>query len=289
MIQVPLHRLALAVGENCAKHLGLTDFVKRSLGRTDCGGVRWADQSIHDNVAHVRLIADSIATQLDVAGKVGVEIGPGDNLGAAYCLLKRGAREIYAVEKFGSIAADERCKALFRQIDRTFPGTPFTADVIQGDAFSGPLHHARSLFEEFQPASPADFVYSYDVLEHVEPPPVFRHAFEILNRGGDFVSVIDLTGHGVFYSLKRPLDFLTCPDWLWRWLFSAMETTNRVRWSQLLTLARATGFEIMRAEAIRRADPAYLTAIRPHLLPRYQALADEDLSVMQCVLHLRKP
>lgn len=289
MVQSPLHRLLLAAGENAAKRIGLTGFIKRVVGRGDCGGVRWTSRPLEENVWHVMAIATLIQKHLDVRDRVGVEIGPGDNLGAAYCLLKAGAQRIYAVEKLGSVAPDEWCQQLFTAIDARVPASPLTRDVMSRSAFTGPLRHAEVLFEEFAPDRPVDFVYSHDVIEHVDPPTVFASARKILVSGGDFLNIIDLTGHGVFYDLNRPLDFLTCPDWLWPLLFSAMETTNRVRWSELLTLADKTGFEVVQAVAIRRADPTYLAGIRPHLLPRYQKLADDDLSVMQCVLHLRKP
>jgi len=293
MLQLAPHRLLGALAENVAKTIGLTAIAKRALRRGECGGVRWVDQSLESNVRHVRHIASLVESHVNVRNRVGAEIGPGDNLGASYCLLKAGASKIYAVEKFGSVAADAHCERLFMAIDAEVAGNVTASEVLQrGESWlrfnRAQLQHAHCLFEDFSPDEPIDFIYSHDVIEHVNPRSVFLHASEILTAGGDFLNVIDLTGHGVFYDLKRPLDFLTCPDWLWPMLFSAMETTNRVRWSELLQLAEDTGFQIIHAKPIRRADPNYLASIRPHLLPRYQALTDDDLSVMQCVLHLRK-
>jgi hypothetical protein len=111
----------------------------------------------------------------------------------------------------------------------------------------------------------------------------------LLSPGGDFVNAVDFTGHGVFHNKARPLDFLTCPDALWAVLFSGMETTNRLRWSELLALATRTGFEVVGANIKRRVAPGYIASIRPHLLPRFAALTDGDLSVTHCELHLRKP
>lgn len=273
MLQLPLHRFLLALGENAAKHVGLTDLIKRLIRRGDCGGVRWTEQPLQNNIGHVRSIAELVTRYIDVRARTGLEIGPGDNLGAAFCLLVAGAQRVYAVEKFASIHS-AWCERLYRAIDPAMRRRP---------------EHIQSLFEDFTPPECIDFIYSHDVIEHVDPPSIFRHAFKILKSGGDFVNMIDLTGHGVFYDLQRPLDFLTCPDRLYSLLFSAMETSNRVRWSQLLELARTSGFQVMYAAPIRRANPAYLAQIRPHLLPRYRALADDDLSVMQCILHLRKP
>jgi SAM-dependent methyltransferase len=277
-----------------SKRLGITGAVKRLIKRGECGGVRWAERSLQDNVSHVLAIAEIIGTHMgDIRGQVGAELGPGDNLGVTYTMLKAGARRMYAVEKYRSVAADAWCAQVFRSIDRASPASaPIVTDVLPtaGGTFNRLLLRLeQTSFESFKPDDPIDFVFSHDVLEHVDPRQVLCRAFEILRPGGQFVNVVDLTGHGVFYDLKRPLDFLTCPDWLWRLMFSEMETTNRVRFSEFLVHARQAGFEISEASAIRRADPVYLKRIRPHLLPRYQQLADRDLSVMQCVMKLRKP
>jgi len=272
MLQLKAHRFATALAENAAKQVGITALIKRAIGRRDSGGIRWNDRPIDQNLQHILAGADIVTRHVDVGGKVGIEIGPGDNLGTAYRLLAVGAAKMYAVEKFASVA-DEWNRKLFAHL---------------GDADTSHLQHVRALFEDLNPADPVDFIYSLDVLEHVDPVPVFRHAFRLLKPGGDFVHAVDFTGHNCFHDPKRPLDFLTCPDWMWKVLFSAMETTNRIRWSQLLRLASHSGFEIVRAHVVRRADAAYLASIRPHLLPRYQQLSDDDLSVMQCELHLRK-
>jgi SAM-dependent methyltransferase len=291
MVQLAWHRIALAIVENTTKRLGVTAVIKGALGRNECGGVRWKQRPVRENVEHVRLIVDTIGRHLgDVRGDVGAELGPGDNIGASYAFLKRGARRMYAVEKFGSVAPDEWCARILQGIDEVDGRAPSTGDVlINGDFNHDLLRLQRSNFEAFEPEAPLDFVFSYDVLEHVEPEAVFRRAISVLKSGGRFVNVVDLTGHGVFYDLTRPLDFLTCPEWLWRLMFSHMETTNRVRLSALIAIAKASGFEIERAEPIRRADHAYLASIRAHLQPRYRRLADDDLSAMQTILVLRKP
>ena len=157
-------------------------------------------------------------------------------------MLKRGARRVYAVEKYGSVAPDAWCATVLDAIDRALPGQPAARDALNqkdGTFDRRVLRLGRQHFEEFRPSEPIDFIFSHDVLEHVDPLPIFRRAFQILRPGGRFANVIDLTGHGVFYDLNRPLDFLTCPDWLWRLLFSEMETTNRVRFSAFFSNARA--------------------------------------------------
>lgn len=46
---------------------------------------------------------------------------------------------------------------------------------------------------------------------------------------------------------------------------------------------------VIDVRVVRRVEPAYLAEIRPHLLPRYRELPDDDLAVAQCVLVAEKP
>jgi SAM-dependent methyltransferase len=289
MVQMPLPRIALAVAENAAKRTGVTPLVNRIRQRHACGGVRWRTRPIQENVTHVRNVAYVLTQQLgEVTGQVGAEIGPGDNLGVGYQFRKRGAARVYGVEKFGSVAADEWSRQLFEALDVHDGRAPLAAEAVTPDGFGAGLALHRCLFEDFQPGEPLDFIVSYDVLEHVNPESVFRHAFTLLRPGGRFVNVVDFTGHGPFYDMAQPLSFLTCPDWLWNLMFSGMETTNRVRHSEMLAMARAAGFHVS-SSPIRLAPEEHLARVRPHLLPRYQPLADDDLRVMQCLVVLTKP
>jgi hypothetical protein len=71
-------------------------------------------------------------------------------------------------------------------------------------------------------------------------------------------------------------------------MFSHIMTTNRVRYSELLAAAEHAGFQIKRVVKLAVADPAYVRAVLPHLLPRYRELPEEDLSVLQCILVAQK-
>jgi SAM-dependent methyltransferase len=232
-------KLAAAIARNQAHHLGISALLRRLLARRERGGARWVSQPIDRSVDHVldifHLLFDHVG---DVAGKVGIEIGPGDNLGVAYCFLK---------------------------------------DDVNG------------LFEEARLDEEVDFIYSNDVMEHVaDVDAVFRAAHRLLRPGGVFLNNIDLAGHNAFSNQDRPLDFLTCPDPLWSLMFSHIVTTNRVRFSGFLAAATGAGFRIKEVIPLAKADPAYLRAVRPHLLPRYQALADDDLEMLQCLLVVQK-
>jgi SAM-dependent methyltransferase len=131
----------------------------------------------------------------------------------------------------------------------------------------------------------ADFAYSNDVFEHVaDVSSAMRAIYSALKPGGRFVSSIDLRGHNAFNNPKRPLDFLTCPDWLWSVMFSHIATTNRVRAHEFVSAAMAAGFAIRSSEALVVADRGYVDAVRPHLLSRYQDLPIGELDILQLLL-----
>jgi SAM-dependent methyltransferase len=148
----------------------------------------------------------------------------------------------------------------------------------------------RSQIEETEVPEEVDFAYSNDVFEHVlDAPATMRAVFRSLRPGGRFVNSIDLRGHNAFNNAQRPLDFLTCPDGLWRLMFSHIVTTNRVRAHDFVEMAKKAGFNVLKYEALATADEKYLKEIRPHLLPRYQELRDDDLRVLQLLLVLERP
>ena len=274
-MQLPLHRFALAAGENALKQVGITDLVKKLIGRNDTGGVRWDQRSIEPR----------ICTRLPGFRRR----SPNTSMFKARLASKSGQATTSVSVIRCSRPARFVCTRS-RSSRRSFRSG--TASYTRGSAAITPTRSStRRLFSRiFGQVCRCISYYSHDVIEHVDPVSVFRHAFELLAPGGDFLQLRRLHRPRC---LPQPRaadsDFLTCPDLLWPVLFSAMETTNRVRWSELLATARQTGFEIVRAHTLHRVLPGYIASIRPHLLPRYQSLSDEDLSVTHCELHLRKP
>jgi SAM-dependent methyltransferase len=235
----------------------------RFLGGAIRGGHRtreWPEEQQH---AHAAGIYQAIVPYLGpLSESVGLEIGPGDNLDVCQRFLVAGCRRVYAVEKYAR------------------PTAPADGRVVV----------LRAEIEDAGLPEPVDFAYSNDVFEHVrDVPGTMTAVFETLRPGGRFVSSVDLRGHNAFSNPRRPLDFLTCPDWLWGLMFSHIVTTNRVRVQEFVDAAKAAGFRVLEARATATADRAYLQALRPHLLPRYRQLPDDDLLTLQLLLVLEKP
>jgi hypothetical protein len=103
------------------------------------------------------------------------------------------------------------------------------------------------------------------------------------------VNNVDLAGHNVFSNPERPLDFLTCPDWLWELMHSHIVTTNRVRLPEFIQFAKDAGLEVLETEELARATPAHLEEIRPRLQRKYKTLTDDELAPIQCNLVLTRP
>lgn len=253
MIQLPLRRIALAILRNQAHRL---------LGGIRRGGHRTAAWSADERRAHGERIHQALAPFVgDVSGQTGLEIGPGDNLEVCRQFLDAGSTRMLAVERYARPPDDD-----------------------------GRVAVLRSPIEQMDLHEEVDFAYSNDVFEHVaNVPSAMRAIFAALKPGGRLVCSIDLRGHNVFNLPDRPLDFLSCPDWLWQLMFSHVATTNRVRPHEFLDAAVAAGFEVKEAVALDRADSAYVASVRPHLLKRFQRLSEGELSILQYLLVLQRP
>ena len=298
MIRLPVPTIFSAVARNLSKRLGVTAWVHQVRGGMDRGGQNWSNRSVASHAAHVvEIFRDMRAAIGDVNGLTGAELGPGDDVAVAYCFLKAGAKKMYTVERFASVKLDERAIALFRAVDLLLEGldgaqADSIATLHRGQVVLDPalLEHRVGQFEACGLPEPVDFIYSNDVMEHVDDPAkIFRCAFDALRPSGVFVNNIDLAGHNAFSNASQPLDFLTCPDWLWTLMFSHVVTTNRVRYGEFLRCARAAGFHVAKEDVLVRADPAYLSRVRPALLDRYGSLTEDDLGVIQSRLVAVRP
>lgn len=253
MVLLAPHRILVAILRNLAHAV---------LGGIRRGGHRTTVWSEQERRAHGESIHKTLAPYVgDVSGQVGLEIGPGDNLEVCQQFLGAGSERMIAVERYSKPSSNDGRLAVLR----------------------APIE-SMALHEE------VDFAYSNDAFEHVADVPASMKAiYAALRPGGRFVSSIDLRGHNVFHKPGRSLDFLTCPDWLWKMMFSHIATTNRVRAHEFIDAATAAGFTVKRAEALAVADQAYVERIRPHLLPRYQGLSSQELAILQFLLVVERP
>lgn len=295
MVLLRADKIARQIAVNQLQRVGPLMWLKRRIGRHRGGN---AHGHISEDLAlagNREIFTTILPFAGDLAGKAALEIGPGDNVGVAYAFLRSGCTKVIAVERISTIEIDERAARILRRIDRLIENDGPTFDQIARRAGSryvldpARFEIRKEAFESLDFDAPLDVIYSNDVMEHVDDlATVFRTAHRRLAPGGLFINSVDLAGHNCFHDPKRPLDFLTCDEALWSTMFSNVVTTNRVRYSELVGAAKGAGFRVKQVEVLRRADPTYLAEVRPHLLPRFQALPDDDLSIVQCVVVAEK-
>ena len=252
MLQLDAKSVVMGIARNQAH---------RVLGGARRGGHRVQSWVSTEQTIHTDYIYGVLAPYFDdLHDSVALEIGPGDSLGVSVRLKEAGCRRVYATDKYAQ---------------------PVSADGVE---------LVQCLIEDFDAPEPLDLIISNDVLEHVgDLDSTMRRCYQLLRPGGQFVSNVDLRGHNAFNKPDQPLDFLSCPDWLYRAMHSHIETSNRVRMPDLITATEAAGFLTDAITPIDLAEPDYVESIRPHLLPRYRDLTDDQLRPVQVVLALRKP
>ncbi|MDP3273944.1 MAG: class I SAM-dependent methyltransferase [Deltaproteobacteria bacterium] len=135
-------------------------------------------------------------------------------------------------------------------------------------------------------SSSVDLIWSNDVFEHFRyPQDMVRECFRVLRSGGTMVAVVDVRDH--YESEERKFsNNLHHPTWLWnlmKWNRSAF--TNRVRYSEWLTMFDRIGFECVEKE------PYVLPALQAEYRkrPDLQRWSEEDISARGFHVVLRKP
>jgi SAM-dependent methyltransferase len=250
-----------------------------------------------------------------------LELGPGDNLGTALCLLAKGAARVVAVDAHDPPLHAGRNQALYRGLLESFPPAERArAERAVRDGGGGSVEldrervlHLRRVKIEDAPRALGgerfDVVLSRAVLEHVaDLPRAWDAMLELLAPGGEMWHKVDLRHHH-FFGAIHPLHFLTCNERAWRWISSPDPTLNRSRVDVYRTFAERSfervallithvldGDEIV--PHVERLQPglhfsdrelALVRGIRPRLLPRFQTLDDEDLLVGGIFLLAREP
>lgn len=237
--------------------------VRRLLGGATRGGHTTQEWDASARAAHAVGIYDGIKPYLgSVTDKVGLEVGPGDNLDVCHCFIVAGARQMIAVERFAHVVK-----------------RPFGVTVLRDSVEN--IHLAEESI---------DFAYSHDVFEHVnDVTGAFRSVFRVLKPGGLFINSIDLRGHNSFKDEKRPLEHLTCPDWLYSLMHSHVITSNRVGADRFTVFAQSVGFEVEELHPLVKADVGYVTDLLPRVLPRWRDRPLYEIGILQLLLVLRKP
>jgi SAM-dependent methyltransferase len=251
-----------------------------------------------------------------------LEVGPGETIGVALRFLGAGAERVMAVDKFVPLETSAFHQRLYKTLVRDLPDDehariesavaldntvrpdPRRLEYVYGEGI-------EDTAERVQPAS-FDVIVSNAVMEEIyDSDRIFASLDRLLKPGGRQVHVIDLGDYGMFSKYGfHPLEFLTIPDGVYRYMVEASGQPNRRPLDYYRRTMDLFGYrtEIYRTWVLGapRRLPEYVTdlqpgrdyteqqvalvrSIRPRLLPRYRDLPDSDLLTRSILLVADKP
>jgi SAM-dependent methyltransferase len=317
----------LIVAANLRHNLAARWNIRRGRMESDIGATH-ARLSTAESVAYINRVYEDYRNyggllEQAIRGKRILEVGPGDNLGVALRLYAAGAAQVVCLDKFFARRDEAQQLAVYGALRDTL-SAPERArfDAALSLEGSSPRFNAdcvRYLYGssaedavEALGADTFDFVVSRAVIWEIhETDRALDALTTVLRKGGRMVhkiACIDwmFRDHG-----HHPLEFLTVPDRLYRWIAHDSGKSNRrsIAWyrEKLATLGLQTRFHIVRTVGSTRpefapgtfqlkrgvhyeeADLEMLREIRPRLLPRFQTLTDEDLLVEDMFVVADKP
>ncbi len=312
---------------NLRHNLAARRNIRRGQMESDIGATH-ARLSTADSVAYINRVFDDyrayggLVDQV-IRGKQILEVGPGDNLGVALRLYAAGASQVVCLDKFFARRDEAQQLAVYGALRESMSAAErvrFDAAIsLHGSAAKINPDCVRYLYGSSAEDAvdtlgrdSFDFVVSRAVIWEIhETDRALEALSAVLRDGGRMVhkvACIDwmFRDHG-----HHPLEFLTIPDTLYRWIAHDSGKSNRrsIAWyrEKLAGLGFATRFHIVRTVGSSRAefppgtfqlrcgvhfeesDLEMLRDIRPRLLPRFQALIDEDLLVEDMFVVADKP
>jgi SAM-dependent methyltransferase len=257
-----------------------------------------------------------------VRGRRVLEVGPGETIGVALRFIGAGAESVTAVDKFAPLQTSPFHQHLYRAlaaplsegerrriesaVDLTSGVMP-RSDRLQYVYGEGIEDTARRL-----PRGAFDIIVSNAVLEEVyDTDRMFEGFDRLLAPGGRQVHVIDLGDYGMFSKHGfHPLEFLTIPDFVYRYMVESTGQPNRRGLDYYRATAARFGYSSRVFHTWVVGAPAHLPeyrtelvygrdysdenlelirSVRPRLLPRYRSLPDEDLLTRSVLIVLEKP
>ena len=258
-------------------------------------------------------------TPLDLRDKRVLEMGPGFAIAVPLEFLARGASFAVAVDRFVPFQDSPQHQELYTRLRaRLTPEEQLRFDgAISLDSKPAPkperLKYIYGIGIEEAALEPGslDIIFSNAVLEEIyDLNRTFAAMDLLLAPSGYLLHKIDLTDYGMFAKHGfHPLEFLTVPDWAYRFMVEASGQPNRWLVNQYREQLTRRGYaaEIYVTEVLGggKMEPgvprlergvhyqeplaAGVEAIRPRLLERYRHLPIEDLLTAGIYLVGRKP
>lgn len=236
-------------------------------------------------------LLDNLPDRQLIDGTVVSEIGCGDCLAAADMMLGLGAKHVHLVEFIPMIVRDQHREALASLIaDDTLPNCgKVLADGDPPRLNSALVTFHEGLLENIRLPERVDFLYSFDVLEHVEDlDGFFAYCGEVVRPGGMMMHKFDLSGHGQFEDPMPPLDFQTLPRWVYEAAFPKYNRAVGNFADQFVSVMEGHGFIDLRVIPIRVAEADYLNEVWPHLRFEARQRSKEIVKLLDLVIVAQK-
>jgi len=224
-------------------------------------------------------------------GAVVSEIGCGDCFASADMMLGLGAKHVHLVE-FLPLDLTEGNRAALKILanNTELPNRAELLDeglLLQLNPLKASYH--RGFLESIILPEQVDFLYSFDVLEHVEDlERFFSYCGEVVRPGGVMVHKFDLSGHGLFEDPMPPLDFQTYPKWLFDLIFVKYQRAAGHFADEFIASMEKHGFTDLKIIPIRTADPTYLDEIWPRLRKEAHSRSREIVSLLDIIIIAKK-
>jgi len=238
-----------------------------------------------------RTFLDNMPDQKVLDNAVASEIGCGDCLAAADMMLGLSAKHVHLVEFIPMEVTEKHRNALAPLV--ADPTLPNRGEVL-AEGSPARLNKKRvtfhqGLLENIRLPESVDFLYSFDVLEHVDDlEGFFSYCGEVVKPGGMMMHKFDLSGHGPFEDPMPPLDFQAMPEWMFRFAFPKFNRAAGHFADEFMSKIQEHGFTDLKVIPLRTADAAYLDDIWPHLRKKAQKRPKETVRLLDLIVIARR-
>jgi SAM-dependent methyltransferase len=254
----------------------------------------WRSRELEPAVAHqtdlARRFLEAAPATWEVAGKTVCEAGCADCLTLAGLLLGKGAAKVDLVEPAPPVL-DPMQAEILKGVQQN--GFVLDTEILRGGdtlSLDRRVSYYNCFLETLDFEDRYDYLFSLDVMEHVENLDAFYRACrKVLRTGGQMFHSIDFSGHDLFEDPVPPLDFQTYPDWLHDLMYPPFHRVTRSFLSDHHQAMSRAGLVLDGTRVLRKAAPDYLAAIWPHLQLKARSLPPEEVSVLQAVVVSHKP
>jgi len=229
----------------------------------------------------VNLHMDRLGGCQPKAGFTCLELGPGDSLASALVARALGASTTYLVDAGsfarGDISFYRHVAALLEERSCPLPAN-VRWDDVDSLLRSCDAHYLTKGLESLRhiPDASIDRVWSHAVLEHIpleEFAQTMREMRRVLRDGGACSHRVDLRDH-----INGGLNSLRFPQHRWesKWMRSSGIYTNRIRFREMITIFKESGFDV---RVVKEERWSHLPIRADQLSEPFRSMPHEDLMV----------